>query len=347
MSRVAFHFGGDKIEPGTRGSVDLPVGTLTDHTPVRLPVHVVHGRKAGPTVLVCAAIHGDEIVGVEIIRRLLAQRHLNQLRGTLMAVPIVNAFGFLARSRYLPDRRDLNRCFPGSPHGSLASRLANIFLGQVVARADLVIDLHSAAVHRTNLPQIRVNPDQPRARELAKAFGAPVFMVSRVLEGSLREAAAEMGVDTLLYEAGEALRFDEPSVRVGLRGILRVLRTLDMLPARRRQSERVESIETVGSQWVRAEHGGLFRGFKGAGDTVEAGDLLGVISDPFGANDIELQAPETGIVIGRTQLPLVHQGDALFHVAGVRRAEIAEQRIEAYEAALQTDPMFDDDDEII
>ncbi|MEM6987354.1 MAG: succinylglutamate desuccinylase/aspartoacylase family protein, partial [Pseudomonadota bacterium] len=227
------------------------------------------------------------------------------------------------------------------------SRLANTFLSRVVARADLAIDLHSAAVHRTNLPQIRISPGQSRARELAQAFGAPVYMESRVLEGSLRDAASHIGVDTLLYEAGEALRFDEPSVRVGLRGILRVLRALDMLPARKRRGEPVEPLEAVGSQWFRAEHGGLFRGFKGAGDTVEAGDLLGVISDPFGATDIDLLAPETGIIIGRTQLPLVHQGDALFHIAGIRRADAAEQHIEAYEAALQGDPMFDDDDEII
>ena len=252
MTRVAFQFGGESVEPGTRRSIELPIGTLTDHTPVQLPVHVVHGRRAGRTVLVCAAVHGDEIVGVEIIRRLLAQQNLKQLRGTLMAVPIVNAFGFLGRSRYLPDRRDLNRCFPGNPQGSLASRLANTFLSRVVARADLAIDLHSAAVHRTNLPQIRISPGQPRARELAQAFGAPVFMESRVLEGSMRDAAAHIGVDTLLYEAGEALRFDEPSVRVGLRGILRVLRALDMLPARKRRGEPVEPLEAVGSQWVRA-----------------------------------------------------------------------------------------------
>ena len=347
MSRVAFHFGGEVVEAGTRRSVELPIGTLTDHTPVRLPVHIVHGRRAGPTVLVCAAIHGDEIVGVEIIRRLLGQAALGQLRGTLMAVPIVNAFGFLGRSRYLPDRRDLNRCFPGNENGSLASRLANTFLSQVVARADLAIDLHSAAVHRTNLPQIRINPNQRKVRDLAVAFGAPVFMASRVLEGSLREAAAEIGVDTLLYEAGEALRFDEPSVRVGLRGILRVMRSLEMLPARSRRTVRVEPLEGSGSQWVRADHGGLFRGFKGCGDTVESGELLGVVSDPFGATDLDIVAPSAGLVIGRTQLPLVHQGDALFHIASVRRPDVAGERIEAYDAALQDDPMFDDDDEII
>jgi len=331
VSRVAFHFGGEVVEAGTRRSVELPIGTLTDHTPVRLPVHIVHGRRAGPTVLVCAAIHGDEIVGVEIIRRLLGQAALGQLRGTLMA----------------PDRRALTRCFPGNENGSLASRLANTFLSQVVARADLAIDLHSAAVHRTNLPQIRINPNQRKVRDLAVAFGAPVFMASRVLEGSLREAAAEIGVDTLLYEAGEALRFDEPSVRVGLRGILRVMRSLEMLPARSRRTVRVEPLEGSGSQWVRADHGGLFRGFKGCGDTVESGELLGVVSDPFGATDLDIVAPSAGLVIGRTQLPLVHQGDALFHIASVRRPDVAGERIEAYDAALQDDPMFDDDDEII
>lgn len=345
--RVPFYVGGESVDPGTRRSIELPIGTLTDHTPVQLPLHVVHGRKSGPTVLVCAAVHGDEIIGVEIIRRLLAQKALSQLRGTLVAVPIVNAFGFLGRSRYLPDRRDLNRCFPGNPNGSLAARLAHTFLSHVVARADLAIDLHSAAVHRTNLPQIRVSPDQPRAREFARAFGAPVYMESRVLDGSLREAAATIGVDTLLYEAGEALRFDEPSVRVGLRGILRVLRKLEMLPLRKRRPDRVDPLEAIGSQWVRAEHGGLFRGYKGIGDTVEQGDRLGVISDPFGATGMDLIAPESGLVIGRTQLPLVHQGDALVHVARIRRADAAEQHIEAYEAALQVDPMFDDDEEIM
>lgn len=344
---MPFYVGGESVDPGTRRSIELPIGTLTDHTPVQLPLHVVHGRKSGPTVLVCAAVHGDEIIGVEIIRRLLAQKALSQLRGTLVAVPIVNAFGFLGRSRYLPDRRDLNRCFPGNPNGSLAARLAHTFLSQVVARADLAIDLHSAAVHRTNLPQIRVSPDQPRAREFARAFGAPVYMESRVLDGSLREAAATIGVDTLLYEAGEALRFDEPSVRVGLRGILRVLRKLEMLPLRKRRPDRVDPLEAIGSQWVRAEHGGLFRGYKGIGDTVEQGDRLGVISDPVGATGMDLIAPESGLVIGRTQLPLVHQGDALVHVARIRRADAAEQHIEAYEAALQVDPMFDDDEEIM
>lgn len=347
MSRKTFDLGGRQIAPGERATVELPVGTLTDHTPVALPVHVFHGRKSGPVMLVCAAIHGDEIIGVEIIRRLMGQSALAQVRGTLLVVPIVNAFGFLTRSRYLPDRRDLNRFFPGNENGSLASQLAAIFLRQVVARVDLAIDLHSAAIHRSNLPQIRVSPDQPFAGKMAQEFGAPVYLLSRVLPGSLREAAQEIGVDTLLYEAGEALRFDETAVRVGLRGIMRVMRAMGMLPAGRSRKTEIKTLLGSNNLWTRAPHGGLLRTFKTTGDVVEEGDLLGVISDPTGIHEHDILAPGTGLVIGRTNLPLVHRGDALFHIAQVRRPGDAEQNIEQYDIALQNDPLFDDDEEEI
>lgn len=347
MSRKPYDFGGQRIQPGSRATVELPVGTLTDHTPVTLPVHVFHGRKPGPVMLVCAAVHGDEIIGVEIIRRLMGQSVLSQVRGTLLVVPIVNAFGFLNRSRYLPDRRDLNRYFPGNENGSLASQLAAIFLRQVVARADLAIDLHSAAVHRTNLPQVRVSPDQPFAERMAQEFGAPVYLKSRVLSGSLREAAQEIGVDALLFEAGEALRFDETAVRVGLRGIMRVMRAMNMLPAGRARKSESKTLLGSNNQWTRATHGGLFRAFKTTGDVVEAGDLLGAISDPTGSHEDNIIASDTGLVIGRTNLPLVHRGDALFHIAQVRRPGDAEHNIEQYDIALQNDPLFDDDEEEI
>jgi len=347
LKRKPFEFGGRLIEAGGRETVELPVGTLTDHTPVTLPVHVYHGKRPGPVILVCAAVHGDEIIGVEIIRRLMAQRVLHQIRGTLLVVPIVNAFGFLNRSRYLPDRRDLNRFFPGNENGSLASQLAAIFLRQVVARVDLAIDLHSAAVHRDNLPQIRVSPDQAFAEKMAREFGAPVYLKSRVLPGSLRESAQEIGVDMLLFEAGEALRFDETAVRVGLRGIIRVMRAMEMLPAGRARKSSFKTLLGFNNHWTRAPHGGLLRAFKGLGDVVEEGDLLGVISDPTGSHEDEIVAAGTGLIIGRTNLPLVHRGDALFHIAQVRRPNDAEQNIEEYDLALQNDPLFDDDEEEI
>ncbi|MDO7706940.1 MAG: succinylglutamate desuccinylase/aspartoacylase family protein, partial [Loktanella sp.] len=174
-ARAAFEIGGHSIPAGTRRTVDLPVSVLSDHTPVSMSVHVIHGKTEGQTVFVSAGIHGDEVIGVEIVRRLLRAPNLKSLRGTLVVIPIVNAFGFINHSRYLPDRRDLNRMFPGTPGGSLASRLAHLFLNEIVARSDLGIDLHSAAIHRTNLPQVRISPDNPYTAELAEVFGAPVI----------------------------------------------------------------------------------------------------------------------------------------------------------------------------
>src|SRR6056297_451757 len=171
--RKPFEIGSATVAPGTRARVDIPVSTLSNHTPVNLSVEVVHGKRAGPVMFVSAAIHGDEVIGVEIMRRLLRAAPLNSMAGTLLAVPIVNTFGFLNHSRYLPDRRDLNRVFPGLSEGSMASQLAHIFMEQVVARSNVGIDLHSAAIHRSNLPQIRLTPGNARLEDLGRAFGAP------------------------------------------------------------------------------------------------------------------------------------------------------------------------------
>ncbi|MFN3210625.1 MAG: succinylglutamate desuccinylase/aspartoacylase family protein, partial [Roseovarius sp.] len=193
VKRDPFEIGGRMVAPGARETVDVPVSTLSDHTPVNLAVHVIHGRRPGPVLFVSAAIHGDEVIGVEIVRRLLRAAPLKGMAGTLLAVPIVNGFGFHNHSRYLPDRRDLNRCFPGGAEGSMASRLAHIFMEEVVRRSDVGIDLHSAAIHRTNLPQIRLTPGNARLQALGEAFGAPVMMASKLREGSLRLAAEEEG----------------------------------------------------------------------------------------------------------------------------------------------------------
>ena len=199
-----FAIGGHAVAAGSRATIDLPVSVLSDHTPVSLSVHVVRGRRPGPTMFVSAAVHGDEVIGVEIVRRLLRTASLKNMKGTLLAIPIVNSFGFMNHSRYLPDRRDLNRSFPGSPTGSLAARLAHIFMQEIVAQSDIGIDLHSAAIHRTNLPQIRVTPSKPDTMELAEVFGAPLTMTSKIRPGSLREAAQVHGVDILLYEQAKA-----------------------------------------------------------------------------------------------------------------------------------------------
>ena len=342
--RAAFEIGKRRIAPGARQTVDLPVSVLSDHTPVTMSVHVVHGRRPGPTLFVSAAVHGDEVIGVEIVRRLLRAANLDNLRGTLLAIPIVNAFGFLNHSRYLPDRRDLNRSFPGSARGSLAGRLAHLFMSEIVARSDVGIDLHSASIHRTNLPQIRVSPRKPETMALAEAFGAPVILTSKVRDGSLRQSAREHNVDILLYEAGEGLRFDELAVRAGVTGCLRVMRQLDMVSAKGIARPKVKPIRSAGSYWLRAPAGGLLRTFKTTGETVEEGDVLGMVSDPFGEIETEILTDRPGLIVGRTNLPVVNEGDGLFHVAEVRRKADPEATIDSLATQLDEDPLFDEDE---
>ena len=295
-------------------------------------------------MFVSAAVHGDEVIGVEIVRRLLRAPNLDSLKGTLLAIPIVNSFGFLSHSRYLPDRRDLNRSFPGSPQGSLAARLAHLFLNEIVCRSDVGIDLHSAAIHRTNLPQIRVSPGRPETLVLAEAFGAPLIVTSKIRDGSLRQVADERGVDILLYEAGEGLRFDEYAVRTGVSGILRVMRHLDMISAKGVTRPKRAAIRSTSSYWLRAPAGGLLRTFKTIGEEVADGDLLGIISDPFGEVETEVLLEGRGLLIGRTNLPIVNEGDALFHVASVKRGEDAAATIDSLASQLEQDPMFDEDE---
>ncbi len=204
-----FVIGGETIPLRSRRMIELPLPPLYTHSPLTLPVHVVRGAKSGPRLFVSAALHGDELNGTEIIRRLLNQTVLKRLRGTLVAVPIVNVYGLIHQSRYLPDRRDLNRSFPGSVKGSLAARLAHLFMTEIVHNCTHGIDLHTGAIHRSNLPQIRANLDDEETARLADSFGVPVLLNANLRDGSLREAAAEHGIPMLLYEAGEALRFGE------------------------------------------------------------------------------------------------------------------------------------------
>ncbi|RME35785.1 MAG: succinylglutamate desuccinylase [Gammaproteobacteria bacterium] len=304
-----------------------------------MPVQVVRGRRPGPCLFVSAALHGDEINGVEIIRRLLNVNALRRLRGSLIAVPVVNVYGFIGHSRYLPDRRDLNRSFPGSERGSMAARLANLFLTEIVAKADYGIDLHTAAIHRDNLPQVRANLNDAGTERLASAFHAPVIINSGLVDGSLRQAASRLGVPVLVYEAGEALRFDELAIRAGVRGILSVMRELAMLPPGRVRKHVVEPFVARASGWLRAPQSGILRAVTHLGARVERGQLLGVVSDPFGEVEEPVQARYDGIVIGRTNLPLVNEGEALFHVARFRRPDEVVDTLESFQQ--EFDPNLD------
>jgi len=342
--RPAFGICGMEVPAGSRATVDLPISLLSTHTPMALPVHVVHGRRDGPTLFVSAAVHGDEIIGIEVVRRLLKLSSIRNIRGTLLCIPVVNVFGLISHSRYLPDRRDLNRSFPGSENGSLAGQLAHVFLKEIVSRSDFGIDIHSAAIHRSNLPQIRVSPDQPRAMELAEAFSPPAIITSPLRDGSLRRAAREAGVDVLVYEAGEALRFDEVAVRVGVKGILRVMHHLGMIRSSRARPSNLASVHSSSTYWIRAPQGGIVRSTKSLGGRVDVGDIIGYVADPMGETESPIEARKAGIVIGLTNMPVVNRGDALFHVAEPIKLGTAQQRIEQLETEILEDPLFDEDE---
>ena len=315
--------------PGTRQTVQIPLPSFYTHNSASMPVHVIHGKHEGPKLLVTSTMHGDEINGIEIIRRLLGKKSLKNISGTLILVPIVNVHGFISRSRYMPDRRDLNRSFPGSTKGSMAARLANLFMNKLVKKCDCLIDIHTGAIYRENLPQIRAElTKEPGLKELARAFGAPVIVDSDLKEGSLRQAARKLGIPVLLYEAGEALRFDEVGIRAGVEGILGVMSYLQMI--KRKRKKIVDSLITSSSQWTRATQSGIFRSVMPLGCQVATGDTLGFVSDPFGDHEEVITSLTDGIIIGKTKLPLVHEGEAIFHIARFRQPDQAADNIEIF-----------------
>jgi predicted deacylase len=325
----AFVMGGRTVGAGERARLELPVVNLYTSAPVMLPVVVVRGKDPGPTVFVSAALHGDEIIGVEIIRRLLRMPALAALQGTLLAVPIVNTLAFLHQSRYLPDRRDLNRSFPGSKSGSLAARLANLFIKEIVDRSDYGIDLHTGAIHRPNLPQIRGDLSHPESLRLCRAFGIPLLLNSEPTEGTLREYTTKRGIPVILYESAEALRFDEVCIRIGVQGVLNVLYELNMLerPKGTRKTL-VEPVIAASSTWARSPASGVLRAQAGLGDVVRKDQVIGIVGDPLSENETPIQSPATGVIIGRLNLPLVHEGDATFHIARVDDPDKVAQEME-------------------
>ncbi|HET6663108.1 MAG TPA: succinylglutamate desuccinylase/aspartoacylase family protein [Acidimicrobiales bacterium] len=310
----AFEIAGAQVAAGTRRAVELPVAPLPTDTSLSLSVMVVNGLRPGPTLWLSGVIHGDELNGIEIIRQVLRLLHPRSLAGTVLAVPIVNVFGFLNESRYLPDRRDLNRSFPGSPRGSLTARLAHRFTTEIVGPSDAGIDFHTGSDHRTNLPQLRVELGLPGIAAMAEAFAAPVTLNASQRDGSLRSYCARLGKPILVYEGGEANRFNEAAIKGGVDGTLRVLSALDMWsgepPAPAGPTVIVEH-----SHWERAHRSGIVRIDVHPGQRVERGEVLGIIAGALGDRALPVRASTPGIVLGYTRHPMVSQGDALVHVA--------------------------------
>jgi len=314
VARDSFAIGRVRVRAGSARDLELPITRLITGADVGLPVRVVHGREDGPVVWVNAATHGDEVVGVEVVRRLLGSLKPREMRGTLIAVPVLNVLGVMTGERYLPDRRDLNRSFPGSARGSLASRIAHLFMTEVVAKCEVGIDLHTGSDRRTNLPQVRADLDDPRTRALAEAFAAPVMLHAKIRDGSLRHAARERGATVLLYEGGEAWRFDEWAITAAVDGVRRVLAALGMVDPVE-ESPPAPSVECRASGWVRARRTGILHLDAHLGQKVSDGERLGTLFDSFGKTLRAVYANRDGIVIGRTEAPLVNSGDAVVHIA--------------------------------
>jgi predicted deacylase len=341
----ALKIGDNEIKAGSRQTIHLPLPEFYNYSPTTMPIHIVRGRTAGPCLLITSAVHGDEINGVEIIRRLLGHKSIGRIKGTLILIPVVNVFGFVGQSRYLPDRRDLNRSFPGSPKGSMAARLADIIVTGLLPFCTHVIDLHTGAVGRENLPQIRATLDKNDGlREMAMAFNAPVVLDATLREGTFRQTAHLMGIPSLVYEAGEALRFDEVAIRAGVTGTLNVLGHLGMIRKRTRQREHVPLI-AKGSSWVRAPQSGVIRSLVALGARVATGETIAIISDPIGEHEEEVKSTASGIVIGRARLPLIHEGEAVFHIARFSQTGEAAESIESFQDAFDPITGTSDSDE--
>lgn len=310
-----FDIGGAQVEPGHRKRLRIRVARLPTGGWLSLPIDVIHGSRPGPALFLSGAIHGDELDGVEIARRVVGRIQPGELAGTVVAVPIVNMPGLVAESRYLPDRRDLNRAFPGSPGGSLAARLAHLFMREVVDRCSYGIDFHCGSDDRENLPQVRADLDDRETHRLATAFSAPVTIHAAAPSGSLRGAAVAGGTRVLLYEAGEARRYTASAIRVGAQGTLRVLAELGMIPP---TAEAVPgTVESRRRRWVRARRSGLFRLDVELGQEVRTDQPLGEMTNALGTHAEPVLAHVSGIVIGRRIHPIVYQGEALVHIAEV------------------------------
>lgn len=332
-----FTLAGIEVAPGQRKVLQLALAQLYTQSPLTVPLEIVHGKHPGPVLLICAAIHGDELNGIEIVNQVLSRVNPARLKGTLIAVPVVNVFGFINKSRYLPDRRDLNRCFPGSEKGSLGSRVAHFFIDQIVSHCSHIIDLHTGAIHRANLPQIRAKLDCDITRSMAESFGAPVILDASIRDGSLRAVAESRDIPVILYEAGEALRFEPVAIKAGTRGVLNVMRTLGMLKPTIKKVQ-INPMIAKSSNWIRAEQDGLLHLKARLGDRVSKGQCLGTITAPLSADEREVIAPKSGIVIGCLTMPLVNEGDAVFHIASFDAVKQAEINVERFVDEMDIQP---------
>jgi len=304
---------GEQIAPGEDKVVQLGIARLPTGTLIDIPVHLFNAVEPGPVLLVQAGLHGDEINGVETLRRMLQRELFGIERGTVIVVPIVNVFGFIHFSRDLPDGKDVNRSFPGRKTGSLASRIAHAYTQHILPLVDYGIDLHTGGSQRHNHPQVRFTANDARSMELAEVFGAPFYFPSKVIAGSFRKVTHKMGVPTLVYEAGESMRFDEGAIKTGVKGIQNVMAYLRMIPPNA-QSSTTNSLQLQQTRWVRAPRAGMFIPQVENGQRVSKDQPLGLVTDTYAKASKKLKAPFDGFVLCINHQAVVNQGDALFHL---------------------------------
>ena len=309
---------GEKVMPGTSQRLSWSATELFEGVPVSTPVLVINGDQPGPTLCLTAAVHGDELNGIEMVRRVMHDLSPDEVSGAIIGVPIVNVQGFRRGSRYLPDRRDLNRYFPGNPNGSAAARIAHSFFLNVVAQCDAMIDLHTGSNDRANLPQIRADLRDPDVVTLTHGFGSMVILHSTPAVGTLRNAATRAGIPSVTLEAGGPSQLELNEVRHGVRGIETLLNTLGMI--KKKNLWRDPEPVYYRSSWVRADNGGILLADVSLGSTVRKGDLLGTINDPMSNARSELRSPYSGRIIGMARNQVVMPGFAAFHV-GIQTAD--------------------------
>ncbi|PSR52123.1 succinylglutamate desuccinylase [Adhaeribacter arboris] len=305
---------GKSILPGQNVQTRLLVSRLPSGTVIDIPVYVYRAREEGPVLLLMAGMHGDEVNGIEIIRRMIRRKMLYPTRGTIIAIPILNIYGFLNFSREVPDGKDVNRSFPGNKSGSLASRVADRFTREILPYIDYGIDFHTGGASISNYPQIRCLTEYPENERLARAFGAPFILNAALRAKSLRKEAFQRGKYIIVYESGESLRLDEGGINLAVKGTMRVLQELQMQPPSSIKEIAVPSVVCGKSSWIRAKVSGIFRARVKIGQYVKAGEIYGSLADPFGDMAIRLKSPYSGYIIGVNNMTVVNQGDALLHV---------------------------------
>lgn len=310
------------VIPGETKTIELNIATLHTMTELKVPIIVSRSIYEGPTVLFSAGLHGDELTGIEIVRQIIDQQiHLPQA-GTIICIPLINVFGFVNQTREFPDGRDLNRVFPGSANGSLAGRFAYHLIKEVIPSVDYVIDFHAGGKSRFNASQIRIEPNHPDLEEMARAFQPPFILYSSNIEGSFRKACDDMNVKYILFEGGKSLDINRDIVQDGIDGSIRFLHHLGML----NKEIEVPIVKTpityiTQSTWIRAQYSGLFHSHTQYGEYVEEGQVLALITDPYGSMQEEVLAPNSGYIINENQGPIVFQGDAIYHISTVVKDE--------------------------